>query len=412
MGNIFNVRISAVIKAFCVILAGFVLSGCTMQEAQTVNETQTISDEEEAVSQESTDAVFCISSDAHFTTKKGISSAIIPMMEHNVEIMQTLADEVIDIHPDAFIMAGDNTNSGSPDEAEAFAQILRRIKDAGIKIVMAPGNHDFDQANAAAYRKAYYDLFDISSEAPDSLSYLTEVQDVWLFAMDDSSAGNVPKYSEDTMKWLEEKLKEGKKKNKKMILISHHSLLTGDDNGERSSYRVNNKGLRDLLISYDVRLFLSGHQHSQYIMKYKNCSEIISMMPVMWPHYFGILEIKGDSGEYHAESIDFEKYGEAWGLKEIQGADASWYTNLGDELMGKSDYDEKTREGVNDLLARFFMYHSQAVLSEHTDEILNDPYYKEMTQVIADTNYGPWVESLLHDSLYPGNQLSINFARQ
>lgn len=403
MARICDVRVSAVIRSGLALL--FLLSGCARQVQEKENAP-------EAETAESTDVTFCITADLHFTAKKEVSSVIIPMMEFNTEIAHTLADEVTDLHPDALIIAGDNTNSGSRSDAEALAEILRRIRDSGVRIVMVPGNHDFDQADAQQYRESYYDLFDISSEAPDSLSYLTEIQDVWLLAMDDSSSGGIPKYTDQTMKWLKDRLKEGKKLHKKMIVISHCSLLTPDENGRMSKYLVNNRDLRDLLLSNDVRLFLSGHQHSQTILKYGECSEIISMMPIMWPHYFGIMKIEGNSGEYHAESIDFAKYGEPYGLHEAEDADVMWYSGLADQLMKQKNYDEKTAEGVKNLMGRFFIYHSQAVLAEHCDEILNDPYYEYMEDTFAGTNYGPWADSLLHNPGLPGNHLSFTFPEQ
>ena len=71
MARICDVRVSAVIRSGLALL--FLLSGCArpLQEKENAPEAETA---------ESTDVTFCITADLHFTAKKEVSSAIIPMV--------------------------------------------------------------------------------------------------------------------------------------------------------------------------------------------------------------------------------------------------------------------------------------------------------------------------------------------
>ena len=83
-----------------------------------------------------------ITSDLHYARSGTTSDAIIAGMGFSDEITDAMISEIIDLHPDAFIMTGDNTNSGNPEDVVTLVEKLKCIKDEGIEIIITTGNHD------------------------------------------------------------------------------------------------------------------------------------------------------------------------------------------------------------------------------------------------------------------------------
>ena len=67
------------------------------------------------------------------------------------QLTDAMIETVIHNHPDAFILTGDLTLNGEKTSHEELAEKLDEINDAGIPVLVIPGNHDLNNKHAIAY---------------------------------------------------------------------------------------------------------------------------------------------------------------------------------------------------------------------------------------------------------------------
>lgn len=75
--------------------------------------------------------------------------------EYCREITEGLVNSVIELSPDALILAGDISFNGEKFSHEELAEILKRVKNAGIQVLVLPGNHDLYNERAYAFSGKY-----------------------------------------------------------------------------------------------------------------------------------------------------------------------------------------------------------------------------------------------------------------
>ncbi len=353
-----------------------------------------------------------ITSDLHLSSDPDTVASIVPAMPYGEAVAQVIASQVIRLDPDVFIMTGDNTNSGAAEDMEVLKEILQKIRDAGITVILTTGNHDFNQCTPEAYWTCYSELLTVSEKDPASLSYITEIGNTWLFAMDDNSVdlGRTGTFSDETMAWLETNLKAARDAGKTVLFLSHHNVLAGPKGDNSSSYQITNRSLRPLLKKMRVPLCLTGHQHGQVIQSEDDLYEIISSMPLSGLHQIGELRIDGRSASYRTTAIEFARLGSEALAAEMAEADRKETEGMQKIFIGmleEKGLSEQEKEGVLSLISRFFRCYSEGTLAENAASIRQDEYYECMMKALQDENYGPWMEQVLNDPPREANMLDI-----
>ncbi|MCR5794102.1 MAG: metallophosphoesterase [Solobacterium sp.] len=347
-----------------------------------------------------------VTSDLHLSEKEQ-NSSVIPLSAYSVELARTAAREVIAEHPDVFILCGDNTNSGRESDEHILHDILYEVKEAGIRIILVPGNHDLNITDENTFRTVFCDLLQTDEEDPASLSYVSVVNNVMFLAADDSSFDeyNKGRFSDDTMEWIRRQLIRAEKAHRKVIFISHHNVLFDDGRG---NYGIMNKELEALLKRYHVQLCLSGHTHQQDILEDDGLYEIVSGAPMSGTHPVGRLRIDGDQVTYDAQPLDFEAFSDIAPLVHTLDRSASEATEaMFRDIFLRKGYTEEEADAMTDTASLFLHYYGLGTLSEHKQEILDDPYCERMLEGLSDANYGPWMDSVLHSELR--NAVSLSF---
>lgn len=102
-----------------------------------------------------------IASDFHLLAKELMDggTAFMEKMEsddgkttaYSGEIVDALVDEAKLEKPDALILSGDLTFEGERLSHEELAGKLKTLQDAGVQVLVIPGNHDINNTKAAAY---------------------------------------------------------------------------------------------------------------------------------------------------------------------------------------------------------------------------------------------------------------------
>ena len=220
------------------------------------------------------------------------------MLRESVEILDTLIVSILELKPDLVLVTGDLTKDGERVSHEQVASQLERLTDAGIQVLVVPGNHDINNPDAkvfdgdtatstdtitrrefaAIYRHAGYDTR--SRRDPDSLSYCRDVTDnLSILAIDACmdrfntfvSRGDARDHCKtsghlepSTQQWLVKQAEQATAAGRRVIAMMHHHLVPHFHMEETlaSPYMVDDAGqLCQRLIEAGVHVIFTGHLH-------------------------------------------------------------------------------------------------------------------------------------------------------
>ena len=351
-------------------------------------------------------------SDLHYTREMHEGGSLAAGAYFAAAITDTLAAEVISLHPDVFIMTGDNTNNGREEDARSLVSKMQRIKDAGIQVILVPGNHDFNHADMEAYAEIYGPLADPSEEDPASLSYAVVMDDYLFLAMDDSSLtlGGYGQLREETVAWLLDMLSSHPDKH--AVFLSHHNVLAGGGSEGARSYQIQNPELKGMLEEAGVSLILSGHLHSGMILQEGEIFEIVSPMLFSGKHVLGLLTLDEDGASYETRPMDLARFGDeglAEALEETEQQGAQRTTLVMERILEEEEVPEADRPGILDLISRFFASYEAGTMGDDAASIRDDPYYGAMLEALWERNYGPWMKSAVEDDPRNADQLTLEW---
>ena len=272
-------------------------------------------------------------------------------MPYSEEILDAFIEELLAAEevPDALLLTGDLSFNGAVMSHEALTAKLRPLKEAGIPVLVLTGNHDVYNVNAARFEGEDYtrvpfattELFreiygefgfdEALSLAPDSLSYVYALDDgLRILVLDFNTLDHFCGVSDETLAWTEEQLREAEKAGAEVIAAGHQNLY--QHSLFRDGYVIAGADrLADLLRSYGVRIFLSGHLHIQHIRTERNLTEIASSALCSWPCQYGMLTSGDGTWSYRTSRLDMAAWAERHGrtepvFRDFQKAAAEYLT--------------------------------------------------------------------------------------
>jgi Predicted phosphohydrolases len=220
--------------------------------------------------------------------------------------------EVLRNKPDALILSGDLTYNGELEGHKELRDMLEPIRQAGIKVLIIPGNHDINTGGAYGYPNSvatkaeettwadfhaiYDDLAygDALLTAPESYSYLVPVaSDLWLLMLDgvitEPLAQTGGYITSATRGFIEESLALAKERGAKVVTVTHHNFLQHSPSFyEGYVFDHNEKGLA-VVKDGGVKLNLAGHMHIQHILQEDGFTEMLLSALPMTPCQYGII---------------------------------------------------------------------------------------------------------------------------
>ena len=339
------------------------------------------------------------------------------------EYSRMIFDEVIATamreKPDLFLISGDLTKDGELLSHLYVVKKLTELKDAGIKALVIPGNHDMGTLDAyyfddtelydaevittSQFAEMYKDFGygqDVQRES-STLTWCCEPVDGLVIIGIDTGHDNDPLngvISDTTLGWVSERAREATVAGKIVIVMMHHTLIPHVTNADKfsSSYVVkmgmkNYEGIyfyhsysyiRNSLANAGVPVVLSGHVHASDIAKDANgdmtrtIHDICTATCAAYPNPYRILTINDDDATLHIQT----RY-----ITELPGVDN--FAAISEEKMKEGlmnlVYDRTHNNEVSELFADIFKVHV-------TGNEPENPRKQEFLDIYED--YLPWMK--------------------
>lgn len=208
------------------------------------------------------------------------------LLDYSQEVFDVLMETMLSEKPDMVLITGDLTKDGELLSHQYVVGQLNRLREAGIKTFVIPGNHDFgskhalifdgDQSSKAEvvsreqftelYRNHGYGAESMRDET--SLSYCCEpVDGLLLIGLDSGKDGRL---EESTLQWACQQAAQAQQQGKYVLAMMHHALLphfNAEDQMLPSSVVQNYETVRNRLADAGVQVVLTGHIHISDIAK-------------------------------------------------------------------------------------------------------------------------------------------------
>lgn len=351
------------------------------------------------------------------------------------QITDAFIEEVIDRRPDVLILSGDLTLDGEKKSHEELAEKLYAVEDAGIPVLVIPGNHDINNHHAAKfqgderlpaefttpeefreiYRHFGYD--EALSEDRNSLSYVYELDEDTRFLMLDSC-----QYSRkalvggailsDTYDWIETMLDEAWEDGADIIPAAHHNLLDESEIYVEDCTIEHSEQLIRLLEDWDVPFFLSGHLHVQHTKQSddgRGIWEMVTSSLATPACQFGEISYwHGGSFSYETEELDVEAWAKRHKRKETDLLEFNtfkepflrrvFYNQSYDALLEVKSLSEDQRVRMSNLYSDLKYHYYQGTAYSIKDAVQKNPDFELWMDAGYETILADYVQYIIEDA--------------
>lgn len=266
------------------------------------------------------------------------------MLRESLEILETLVTDILDLKPHLVIVTGDLTKDGERASHELVAAQLQRLVDAGMQVLVVPGNHDINNPDAKTYdgdtatptdtitRNEFADIYrnmgydQRSRRDPDTLSYCRDVASgLTILAIDACmdrlntfvSRGDARDHTKasgrlepSTQQWLVEQAAQATAAGRRVIAMMHHHLVPHFHMEETlaAPYMVDDaRQLCQRLVKAGVHVIFTGHLHisdiSQTSMHEGSMVEIATAAAVGYPCQWRVATCDTVAGKMQLRSV-------------------------------------------------------------------------------------------------------------
>ena len=180
-------------------------------------------------------------------------------------LLETAVSETIGLRPDLVVIGGDLTAEGYAHEFREAATHLQPLTDAGLLVVVIPGNHDSKNVGYLHYLDTF-GSGDVAGKG-DSVLQLTagssEPMRVRVVAVDSSKPDLAEgEIGRERYEWISDQL--GVDADLRMFVLHHH-LVSVPGTGRERNIVWDAGDVLALLADLEVDLILSGHKHVPHV---------------------------------------------------------------------------------------------------------------------------------------------------
>ena len=250
------------------------------------------------------------------------------LTEHSGELIDGFFQKARQAQADCIVITGDLTFDGERASLEDFAEKCREAVQAGIPVLVVPGNHDISSKKARNYflnksrpvdgvsQEEFLELcsflgYDQAlARDESSFSYIYEADSsLWLLFLDcNTDLAPIGTLPEGTIAWLEEWLKKAQEEGKTVLSFSHQNLLPVNELYYDDFTIHNGKDVLKLYERYGVRYSFSGHSHIQHETTIGSLTEYVTGPLCVTPLHYGV--ITAGAGEVSYEAFTMDMYQE------------------------------------------------------------------------------------------------------
>lgn len=313
--------------------------------------------------------------------------------------------------PEAIVISGDLTLNGSPESHKELAARLMNLKNAGIAVLVVPGNHDIARTaykftaegvdyapgtDGETFKEIYQDLGynDAISKDENSFSYVYELSNGTRLLMLDVNTDVKGSVQKGTLEWIKKVLQKAKWTGHPVISVTHQNLLVHVPQFVFGYVINNNNELIELYEKYNVQLNLSGHMHTQNIVQEGNIYDIAGSSVSVCPNQFGVLKLeKSGAIDYHTERVDVSSWAKENGitnpdLLEFEQFSSDFFdqSNSGRLRESMQDYEGDNVDLLIDTIVRMnrqsFEGHVQPLDEEVLEQLTHDSFFGRYMQTL------------------------------
>ena len=258
------------------------------------------------------------------------------MTAYSGELLEAFVRQAAEEAPGALILSGDLTFNGEAQSHRELAAKLRQVEEAGIPVLVMPGNHDLENPMAVSFEgegiwitesvtgeefAEIYGAFgyeEALSRDRASLSYTYELAPNLRVLMVDANTGDYPgSAAPRTLSWVKSQLRDAARDGAWVVAVCHQNLLQHSSLFS-GGYRLGNAGeLLALFEEAPVICCLSGHIHIQHIAQSGGAlREIVTSALAVSPNQYGLLELAGGDASYRTRPVDVAAWAAGEGLRD------------------------------------------------------------------------------------------------
>jgi hypothetical protein len=248
------------------------------------------------------------------------------LLQESEAILESVIDSLIAENPNYVFVAGDLTKDGELTGHQKVASYFQQLEDAGIEVIITPGNHDINNPHAVSFDgdditpvssvsptefASIYDNFGFAqavSRDTNSLSFAYELTDsITVISMDvcrydsnyveghpTTSGGFKP----EVLEWILSQIETTRETGRTVMGIMHHGIVE-HYTGQKdlfSEYVIDNwDSVSTVLANAGMNIVFTGHYHAQdMVMKTTDESFILDIetgSTVTYPCPFRIINI-------------------------------------------------------------------------------------------------------------------------
>lgn len=359
------------------------------------------------------------------------------------QLMDAFTADMEKLQPSVVVLSGDLTLNGEKAGHKALAEKLRVLEEKGIKVLIIPGNHDINNYFSASYfgdekkvaeivdPEEFYEIYrqfgydQAISRDEASLSYVYPLDEKnWLLMLDSAEyeplnrvGGRIKK---ETLAWMKEVLSEAERQQLTVIPIAHHNLLKESTLYPEDCTLTNSKEVVDLLESYRIPLYISGHLHLQRTKTYKSepgeaegtwhISEIVADSLAIPPCQYGILKWTEDGRLlYSTKETEVEQWAAAVGSTDENLLNFKEYgTHFLTDVISNQIYDRMSNFPREDMeeMARLYGDLNRAYcagLPIDEEEIRTGAAYRLWKRNLPDSRMFEEIQDILKDTRHDHN---------
>lgn len=211
----------------------------------------------------------------------GNANSFINMHTLSFAIVDSCAKSVKEDGGQYLFICGDLTNNGLPEQYEEASQKLAQIEEKyDLKIIVAPGNHDYyylKQDAVKAFRESFYNFgFDEAVVIDENTnSYVYNLDDKYtLIVMDTNDPGKTGDGMKDeTYAWVKTQTRAAQAQGRDVMLMCHHPLMPHYLLGEvvTANFVLGDVDYRshcEKFADWGIKYAFTGHSHINDIALY------------------------------------------------------------------------------------------------------------------------------------------------